>query len=63
MIRIAILDDYQNAALEMVAGRRSPGRAVIIVFNDHLSESVGDNQDMEPIAYLSGLTATALTQD
>src|SRR6516165_5736363 len=37
MIRIAILDDYQNAALEMADWSPLAGRAVITVFNDHLS--------------------------
>src|SRR3974390_164354 len=39
MIRIAILDDYQNAALEMADWSPLAGRAAITVFNDHLSES------------------------
>ena len=39
MIRIAILDDYQNASLEMADWSPLAGRAVIIVFNDHLSIS------------------------
>jgi phosphoglycerate dehydrogenase-like enzyme len=38
MIRIAILDDYQNVALEMADWSALAGRAVITVFNDHLSE-------------------------
>ena len=37
MIRIAIPDDYQNASLEMADWSPLAGRAVIIVFNDHLS--------------------------
>src|SRR5882762_6121730 len=37
MLRIAILDDYQNAALEMADWSPLAGRAVITVFNDHLS--------------------------
>ena len=36
MIRIAILDDYQNASLEMADWSPLAGRAVIIVFNNHL---------------------------
>ena len=36
--RIAILDDYQNMALEMADWSPLAGRAVITVFNDHLSE-------------------------
>src|SRR5499425_3113361 len=39
MIRIAILDDYQNVALEMADWSPLAGRAEITVFNDHLSES------------------------
>jgi phosphoglycerate dehydrogenase-like enzyme len=38
MIRIAILDDYQNAALEMADWSPLAGRAEITVFNDHLSD-------------------------
>jgi phosphoglycerate dehydrogenase-like enzyme len=37
MIRIAILDDYQNVALEMADWSPLAGRADITVFNDHLS--------------------------
>jgi phosphoglycerate dehydrogenase-like enzyme len=37
MIRIAILDDYQNAALHMADWSPLAGRAMITVFNDHLS--------------------------
>ena len=39
MIRIAILDDYQNVSLEMADWSPLAGRAVITVFNDHLSDS------------------------
>src|SRR5271163_1433576 len=39
MIRVAILDDYQNVALEMADWSPLAGRAVITVFNDHLSDS------------------------
>jgi phosphoglycerate dehydrogenase-like enzyme len=37
MIRIAILDDYQNAALKMADWSPLASRAAITVFNDHLS--------------------------
>jgi phosphoglycerate dehydrogenase-like enzyme len=37
MIRIAILDDYQNASLEMADWSPLARRAEITVFNDHLS--------------------------
>jgi phosphoglycerate dehydrogenase-like enzyme len=39
MIRIAILDDYQNVSLEMADWSLLAGRALITVFNDHLSDS------------------------
>ena len=39
MIRIAILDDYQNASLNMADWSPLTGRATITVFNDHLSDS------------------------
>ena len=35
--RVAILDDYQNVSLEMADWSPLAGRAVITVFNDHLS--------------------------
>ncbi len=38
MIRIAILDDYQNVSLEMADWSPLAGRAEITVFNDHLSD-------------------------
>src|SRR5215813_14125224 len=37
MIRIAILDDYQNVSLEMADWSPLAGRAAITIFNDHLS--------------------------
>ncbi len=37
MIRVAILDDYQNVSLEMADWSPLAGRAAITVFNDHLS--------------------------
>jgi phosphoglycerate dehydrogenase-like enzyme len=38
MIRISILDDYQNVALQMADWSPLAGRAAITVFNDHLSD-------------------------
>src|SRR6202034_1824697 len=38
MKRIAILDDYQNVSLEMADWSPLAGRAVVTVFNDHLSK-------------------------
>jgi phosphoglycerate dehydrogenase-like enzyme len=39
MLHIAILDDYQNIALEMADWSSLTGRAEITVFNDHLFNS------------------------
>jgi phosphoglycerate dehydrogenase-like enzyme len=38
MIRIAILDDYQNVSLEMADWSPLAGHAMITVFNDHLAD-------------------------
>jgi phosphoglycerate dehydrogenase-like enzyme len=38
MVRIAILDDYQNVALELADWSSLAGRAALTVFNDHLSD-------------------------
>ena len=38
-IRIAILDDYQNAALSIADRSALDGRATITVFNDHLDST------------------------
>jgi hypothetical protein len=37
MIRIAILDDYQNVSLEMADWSPLAGRVEITVFNDQMS--------------------------
>src|SRR5271169_5091771 len=39
MTRIAILDDYQNVALEVADWSSLRNRAEVTVFNDHLSDS------------------------
>jgi len=39
MLRIAILDDYQNAALEMADSSSLAGHAMTTVFNDHLCDA------------------------
>jgi phosphoglycerate dehydrogenase-like enzyme len=38
MTRVAILDDYQNVALEMADWSRLPGEVELVVFNDHLAD-------------------------
>lgn len=38
LIRIAVLDDYQNVALEMADWSPLAGRAAITVFNDHVAD-------------------------
>src|SRR5258705_451124 len=37
-VKVAILDDYQNVALQMADWSPLAGRATITVFNDHLDE-------------------------
>ena len=41
MLRIAILDDYQNVALESADWSSLADRATLVVFNDHLSDANG----------------------
>jgi len=38
-MRIAILDDYQNVALEVADWSSLAGRATLTVFNDHVSDT------------------------
>ena len=38
MVKIAILDDYQDAALKMADWSALSGRAEITVFNDHVAD-------------------------
>jgi phosphoglycerate dehydrogenase-like enzyme len=47
MLRIAILDDYQNVALESADWSSLAGSATLTVFNDHLSDA---NEIMERLA-------------
>jgi len=39
MIRIAVLDDYQNVSQRMADWSSLEGRATITVFNDHLTHA------------------------
>jgi len=48
MIRIAILDDYQNVALQMADWSPIAERATITVFNDHLSDFDGIVERLQP---------------
>jgi hypothetical protein len=41
MMKIAILDDYQNVALKMADWSALSGRAESTVFNDHVRETMG----------------------
>jgi lactate dehydrogenase-like 2-hydroxyacid dehydrogenase len=47
MLRIAILDDYQNVALESADWSSLVGSATLTVFNDHLSDA---NEIVERLA-------------
>jgi phosphoglycerate dehydrogenase-like enzyme len=40
-VKIAILDDYQNAALEIADWSSLDGRATLTVFNDHIADPEG----------------------
>src|ERR1700744_4221437 len=46
--RIAILDDYQNAALSLADWSVLDERATVTVFNDHLSDSDAVVERLEP---------------
>jgi hypothetical protein len=37
--RVAVLDDYQNAALSLADWSALDARATVTVFNDHLADS------------------------
>src|SRR3984885_14706057 len=52
MIRIAVLDDYQNVSLEMADWSPLAGRAEITVFNDHLSSFDGIVERLLPFDVL-----------
>ena len=47
MLRIAILDDYQNVAFESADWSPLVGRATLTVFNDHLADA---NEIVERLA-------------
>jgi phosphoglycerate dehydrogenase-like enzyme len=48
LVAIAILDDYQNAALQMADWSALAGRATITVFNDHLDDPDAMAARLEP---------------
>jgi phosphoglycerate dehydrogenase-like enzyme len=47
-VRVAILDDYQNVALQMADWSPLAGRAAITVFNDHLDDPDAVAARLEP---------------
>ena len=47
-VKIAILDDYQNAALEMADWSSLDGRAALTVFNDHIADPEGVVERLQP---------------
>ncbi|MEM5314640.1 D-2-hydroxyacid dehydrogenase family protein [Paraburkholderia sp. JHI869] len=51
-VRVAILDDYQNVALEMADWSPLQGRAEITVFNDHVAQSEQIVERLEPFDVL-----------
>jgi phosphoglycerate dehydrogenase-like enzyme len=48
LIRIAILDDYQNVALDMADWSALKGRADITVFNDHIADTAQIIERLKP---------------
>jgi phosphoglycerate dehydrogenase-like enzyme len=46
--RIAVLDDYQNAALSLADWSALGGRATVTVFNDHLADSHAVIERLQP---------------
>jgi phosphoglycerate dehydrogenase-like enzyme len=47
-IRIAVLDDYQDVALSLADWSALDGRAVVTVFTDHLTDSDGVVERLQP---------------
>src|SRR4029079_15174024 len=58
-VRVAILDDYQNASLELADWSSLAGRAVITVFNDHLSDVDKVVERLLPFALGCAITEAA----
>ena len=51
-VRVAILDDYQNAALDMADWSPLKNRAEITVFNDHVAETTQAIERLKPFEVL-----------
>jgi phosphoglycerate dehydrogenase-like enzyme len=51
-MRVAILDDYQNVALEMADWSVLDGRATVTVFNDHIADEAALVERLKPFAVL-----------
>ena len=47
-IRIAVLDDYQDAALSLADWSVLDGRATVTIFNDHLADSAAVIERLQP---------------
>jgi len=64
LARIAILDDYQNAALSMADWSVLDGRALITVFNDHLADANAIVACLEPFEVVCVMRErTPMTRD
>jgi len=51
-VAIAILDDYQNVALQMADWSRLEGKAKITVFNDHIADTDALVERLQPFDVL-----------
>ncbi|MEI5995867.1 D-2-hydroxyacid dehydrogenase family protein [Paraburkholderia bengalensis] len=64
LIRIAILDDYQNVALDMADWSALKGRADITVFNDHIADTAQIIERLRPFDVVSVMRErTPLTRE
>src|SRR6202051_1415183 len=62
--RIAILDDYQNVALELADWSPVTDRATVTVFNDHLSDAEGIVDRLQEFDFVCVMhERTPLTRD
>ena len=58
-VAIAILDDYQNVALQMADWSRLEGKAKITVFNDHVADTDALVERLKPFDILCVMGASA----
>ncbi|MGZ3517631.1 MAG: D-2-hydroxyacid dehydrogenase family protein [Vulcanimicrobiaceae bacterium] len=52
LVKVAVLDDYQNVALQMADWSKLDGRATVTVFNDHLADPAALIERLRPFDVL-----------